>query len=104
LAASGPRQGWAAFTRPEEVRQGAEDDLCTLRLERLDVVHLRYIPTVGVVVRKIHDVMFYGGFRDLMSRARNLEASARGRSRRTSLRRLLSVGCTSNESEESSFW
>jgi pyridoxine 4-dehydrogenase len=43
-----PDKGWASALRPEELRKGAEDDLRTLRLERLDVVHLRYMPTAGV--------------------------------------------------------
>jgi pyridoxine 4-dehydrogenase len=43
-----PDKGWAAALRPEELRQGAEDDLRSLRLERLDVVHLRAIPGAGV--------------------------------------------------------
>jgi pyridoxine 4-dehydrogenase len=37
-----PDKSWASALRPEELRQGAEEDLRTLRLERLDVVHLRY--------------------------------------------------------------
>ena len=43
-----PDKGWASALRPEELRKGAEDDLRTLRLERLDVVHLRYMSTAGV--------------------------------------------------------
>jgi aryl-alcohol dehydrogenase-like predicted oxidoreductase len=43
-----PDKGWAPALRPEELRKGAEEDLRTLRLERLDVVHLRYMPTAGV--------------------------------------------------------
>jgi pyridoxine 4-dehydrogenase len=43
-----PDKGWAAFARPEELRKGAEDDLRTLRLSRLDVVHLRFMPGSGV--------------------------------------------------------
>jgi aryl-alcohol dehydrogenase-like predicted oxidoreductase len=43
-----PNKGWAAAIRPEELRKGAEEDLRTLRLERLDVVHLRYIASGGV--------------------------------------------------------
>jgi aryl-alcohol dehydrogenase-like predicted oxidoreductase len=38
-----PDKGWAPFIRPEELREGAETDLRTLRKECLDVVHLRYI-------------------------------------------------------------
>lgn len=43
-----PDKGWASALRPEELRKGAEEDLRTLRLERLDVVHLRYMPAAGV--------------------------------------------------------
>ena len=43
-----PDKGWASALRPEELRKGAEDDLRTLRLERLDVVHLRYMAGAGV--------------------------------------------------------
>ena len=43
-----PDKGWAPFARPEELRKGAEDDLRTLRLERLDVVHLRNMPSASV--------------------------------------------------------
>ena len=43
-----PDKSWAPALRPEELRQGAEEDLRTLRLERLDVVHLRYMPASSV--------------------------------------------------------
>jgi aryl-alcohol dehydrogenase-like predicted oxidoreductase len=43
-----PDKGWAAFLRPEELRQGCEEDLRSLRLDRLDVVHLRFVPVAGV--------------------------------------------------------
>jgi aryl-alcohol dehydrogenase-like predicted oxidoreductase len=43
-----PDKRWAAALRPEELRKGAEEDLRTLRLERLDVVHLRHMPAAGV--------------------------------------------------------
>jgi aryl-alcohol dehydrogenase-like predicted oxidoreductase len=38
-----PDKGWAAFSRPEELRQGCETDLSELRRDVLDVVHLRYM-------------------------------------------------------------
>jgi aryl-alcohol dehydrogenase-like predicted oxidoreductase len=37
-----PDKSWASALRPEELRAGCDDDLRTLRLERIDVVHLRY--------------------------------------------------------------
>jgi aryl-alcohol dehydrogenase-like predicted oxidoreductase len=43
-----PDKGWAPALRPEELRKGAEEDLRTLRLERLDVVHLRTMGSFGV--------------------------------------------------------
>src|SRR6476659_11441962 len=38
-----PDKGWAAFARPEELREGCEHDLKGLRRDVLDVVHLRFI-------------------------------------------------------------
>jgi aryl-alcohol dehydrogenase-like predicted oxidoreductase len=38
-----PDKGWAPFARPEELREGCENDLRGLRREVLDVVHLRYM-------------------------------------------------------------
>jgi pyridoxine 4-dehydrogenase len=38
-----PDKGWAPFLRPEELRQGCEEDLKGLRLERIDITHLRWI-------------------------------------------------------------
>lgn len=43
-----PDKSWAAANRPEELRIGCEDDLRTLRLERLDVVHMRAIAGTDV--------------------------------------------------------
>jgi aryl-alcohol dehydrogenase-like predicted oxidoreductase len=40
-----PDKGWAPFIRPEELKQGCEEDLRTLKLDRIDVVHLRYMKT-----------------------------------------------------------
>ncbi len=37
-----PDKGWAPAARPEELRQGCEDDLRTPKLDRMRVVHLRY--------------------------------------------------------------
>ncbi len=52
-----PNKGWAAAARPEELRLGAEDDLRTLHLERLDVVHLRYMPSSGVPLMESLDAL-----------------------------------------------
>jgi len=43
-----PDKSWAPALRPEQLRQGAEEDLRSLRLERLDVVHLRNLPAADV--------------------------------------------------------
>jgi pyridoxine 4-dehydrogenase len=43
-----PDKGWAPALRPDDLRKGAEEDLRSLRLERLDVVHLRHMPAAGV--------------------------------------------------------
>jgi pyridoxine 4-dehydrogenase len=40
-----PDKGWAPFSRPDELRQGCQEDLRTLKLDRIDVVHLRYMRT-----------------------------------------------------------
>jgi pyridoxine 4-dehydrogenase len=42
-----PDKGWAAFSRPEELRIGCEHDLSELKREVLDVVHFRYIGAPG---------------------------------------------------------
>jgi pyridoxine 4-dehydrogenase len=52
-----PDKSWAPALRPEELRKGAEDDLRTLRLEQLDVVHLRNIPGSGVPLMESLDVL-----------------------------------------------
>src|SRR6476661_384802 len=52
-----PDKGWASAARPEELRRGAEDDLRTLRLERLDVVHLRFMPGSGVPLMESLDAL-----------------------------------------------
>ena len=44
-----PDKGWAAFSRPEELRQGCEHDLGELRRDVLDVVHFRYVGAPGTV-------------------------------------------------------
>ncbi len=40
-----PDKGWAPFIRPEELKQGCEEDLRSLKLDRVDVAHLRYMKT-----------------------------------------------------------
>jgi pyridoxine 4-dehydrogenase len=43
-----PDKGWAPAARPEELRRGLEDDLRSLHLDRIDVVHLRFMARSGV--------------------------------------------------------
>lgn len=52
-----PNKGWAPALRPEELRKGAEEDLRSLRLERLDVVHLRHMPAAGVPLMESLDAL-----------------------------------------------
>jgi pyridoxine 4-dehydrogenase len=52
-----PDQRWAPALRPEELRKGAEEDLRTLRLERLDLVHLRHMPAAGVPLMESLDAL-----------------------------------------------
>jgi aryl-alcohol dehydrogenase-like predicted oxidoreductase len=52
-----PDKGWAPAARPEELRRGAEDDLRTLHLERLDVVHLRFMHSSGVPLMESLDAL-----------------------------------------------
>ena len=52
-----PDKGWAPALRPEELRKGAEEDLRTLRVERLDVVHLRHVPGSPVPLMESLDAL-----------------------------------------------
>jgi aryl-alcohol dehydrogenase-like predicted oxidoreductase len=52
-----PDKGWAAFLRPEELRQGCDEDLRGLGLERVDVVHLRWIDHSDVPFTEALDAM-----------------------------------------------
>ncbi len=52
-----PDKRWAPAARPEELRRGAEDDLRTLHMERLDLVHLRFMPNSGVPLMESLDAL-----------------------------------------------
>jgi pyridoxine 4-dehydrogenase len=52
-----PDKGWAAFNRPEDLRQGCDEDLKGLRLDRIDVVHLRWIDHTEVPFKEALDAM-----------------------------------------------
>jgi pyridoxine 4-dehydrogenase len=44
-----PDKGWAAFSRPAELREGCEHDLRGLKRDVLDVVHFRYVGAPGTI-------------------------------------------------------
>jgi pyridoxine 4-dehydrogenase len=52
-----PDKGWAPALRPEELREGCEEDLKGLRLDCVDVVHLRWIDHAEVPFRESLDAM-----------------------------------------------
>lgn len=52
-----PDKGWAPFAKPEELREGLETDLRTLKLERIDVVHLRFMSRSGVPLLESWDAL-----------------------------------------------
>lgn len=52
-----PDRGWAPAARPDELRRGVQDDLRSLHLERLDVVHLRFMPASGVPLMESLDAL-----------------------------------------------
>jgi pyridoxine 4-dehydrogenase len=52
-----PDKGWAAALRPEELREGCESDLRGLHLERIDIVHLRWIEQADVAFTESLDAM-----------------------------------------------
>lgn len=51
------QKGWTMALRPEEIRSGCEEDLRLLRLERIDVVHLRWGEQQGVTFHESLDAM-----------------------------------------------
>ncbi|HYO54075.1 aldo/keto reductase [Archangium sp.] len=52
-----PDKSWVPALRPEELRQGCEEDLRTLRREVLDVVHLRFMDGVGASFTEALDAL-----------------------------------------------
>jgi aryl-alcohol dehydrogenase-like predicted oxidoreductase len=50
-------KAWKSALRPDELRKGCEDDLRTLHLERIDMVHLRWIPDAEVPFAESLDAM-----------------------------------------------
>jgi aryl-alcohol dehydrogenase-like predicted oxidoreductase len=52
-----PDKSWAPFLAPAELREGAHEDLRTLKLEQLPVVHLRWIEQPDVTFDEALDAM-----------------------------------------------
>jgi pyridoxine 4-dehydrogenase len=52
-----PDKSWAAYLGPEQLRAGAEEDLRSLRLEQLPIVHLRWIEQSDVTFGEALDAM-----------------------------------------------
>jgi aryl-alcohol dehydrogenase-like predicted oxidoreductase len=52
-----PDKMWAHALRPEELREGCENDLRGLQLERVDICHLRVIPNAEVPFTESLDAM-----------------------------------------------
>ena len=52
-----PDKSWVPYLRPDELRAGAEEDLRSLRLEQLPVVHLRWIEQGDVAFTEALDAM-----------------------------------------------
>lgn len=52
-----PDKSWAPYLKPAELRAGAEEDLRSLKLEQLPVVHLRWIDTPDVAFAEALDAM-----------------------------------------------
>jgi pyridoxine 4-dehydrogenase len=52
-----PDKSWAPYIKPDELRAGAEEDLRTLKLEQLPVVHLRWSDQPDVAFGEALDAM-----------------------------------------------
>jgi pyridoxine 4-dehydrogenase len=52
-----PDKSWAPFLKPEELREGAHEDLRTLKLAQLPVVHLRWIEQPEITFDEALDAM-----------------------------------------------
>jgi aryl-alcohol dehydrogenase-like predicted oxidoreductase len=53
----GQDKSWSAYVRPEQLKEGCEQDLKSLRLERVDVAHLRWMPQSDVPFTEALDAM-----------------------------------------------
>jgi pyridoxine 4-dehydrogenase len=52
-----PDKSWAPALKPEELREGIDTDLKSLKLQQLPVVHLRWIPQKDVTFAEALDVL-----------------------------------------------
>jgi pyridoxine 4-dehydrogenase len=52
-----PDKSWAPYLKPDELRAGAEEDLRSLKLEQLPVVHLRWMDQPDVTFGEALDAM-----------------------------------------------
>jgi pyridoxine 4-dehydrogenase len=52
-----PDRSWVPYLRPSELRAGAEEDLKSLRLEQLPIVHLRWVDQTEVTFAEALDAM-----------------------------------------------
>lgn len=52
-----PDKSWGPYARPEQLREGLEHDLRGLGLERIDVVHFRFIESAGVPFLESFDAL-----------------------------------------------
>ena len=52
-----PDKSWVAYLEPDELRAGAEEDLRSLKLEQLPLVHLRWIDQPAVAFAESLDAM-----------------------------------------------
>lgn len=52
-----PDKNWSSALRPEELRAGCEEDLRSLRVERVDIVHLRWVRGADVPFLESLDAM-----------------------------------------------
>lgn len=52
-----PDRSWVPYLRPDDLRAGAEEDLRSLRLEQLPLVHLRWIEQPDVTFAEALDAM-----------------------------------------------
>ncbi len=53
-----PDKGWIAFNRPEELRKSIDNNLRTLKVEQMSIVHFRVMPGADVPFKESVNAMF----------------------------------------------